>query len=101
VTTFKRVQGDTNDKLLAMLRGVETFTGASVAAHIWRKGTNVVTLPATVTAEGVCTVALGSWITTAATGTWLVEYQVTFGDGTVATWPDEKPDVLIVRPQGA
>lgn len=109
MTTFNRVQGDTGDTITAFLYGVATFAGATVAAHVWQTGVTPTTLTAAVTDGtdsngqtcGVCVVHLASWITTATPGGWLLEYQVTFTDTTIATWPAETPDVLRVRIQGS
>lgn len=101
MTTFSRVQGDVLDTVVAQLAGVADFTGATVEAHVWRPDVAPADLVASVTTDGICTVQLGSWLTTAAAGTWYIEYQVTFGDSSQLTWPAKAPDVITVRAQGA
>jgi hypothetical protein len=110
VTIFKRVQGDINDTAVTYLYGVATFSGTA-EAHVWQPNVTAITLAAVVVngvdpygvACGVCTVSLGSssgWLKTATPGNWHLEYQVTFADSSVLTWPADAPDQISVRPQG-
>lgn len=111
MTNFNRVQGDTGDTVTAFLYGLASYVGSATVAHVWQTGVTATTLTATVAdgfddstpakACGVCTVHLASWITNATPGDWLLEYQTTFSDNTVVTHPDENPDTLHVRAQGA
>lgn len=107
---FRRVQGDVNDTLVVQLTGVASFTGATVVAHVWKDSGAATNLAAAVVNGttstgspcGVCTVNLGSWLATATPSlNWQLEYQVTFGDGSVLTWPDGAPDTIEIRAQGA
>lgn len=106
---FRRVQGDVNDTLITQLTGVATFAGATVVAHVWQGSGTATNLTASVVNGttssgavcGVCTVNLSPWLATATPSLgWQLEYQVTFGDGSVLTWPDGAPDTLEVRAQG-
>lgn len=106
-TSFERVQGDVNDTLVVQLEGVGDYTAATATAAVWTAGNAPTALNASVTnattSEGVacgrCVVALGGaggWLSTAI-GSYLLEYQVTFSDGSKLTWPEHSPDELIVR----
>lgn len=109
MTTWRKVQGDVKDTIIAVLSGVEdlaTATGAE--AHAWRKGVASTTLVATITNPTTRTVsvALGGvagWLSSAGPPAggdaldWDFEIQVTWADGTVLTWPAETPDTIIVR----
>lgn len=104
---FERVQGDVNDTLVVQLDGVGNFTAATADASAWTTGGAVVALTAAVVnavdAEGSpcgrCTVNLGGagGFLSTAVGTYLLEYTVTFSDGTKLTWPEKTPDQLVVR----
>lgn len=101
------VTGDIQDFRTAVLSGIEDLTNVSaIETHIWQHGTTPVTLTTAVlvAADRTIRFQLGDdegWLATEATpGNWLVEYQLTFLDGTVLTWP-QTPDVLPVRAQGS
>jgi hypothetical protein len=101
------VAGDINDFRNVILAGIQDLdTVDELEAHIWQHNVDPVTLAATVadSAERTIRVELGDatgWLAVDATvGSWLIEYQLTFLDGTVLTWPQHRPDVLPVRAQG-
>lgn len=76
---------------------------ATVVARIWRGDTAPAELTCAVTdADGcVFTVDFGDedgWLASRPDpGVWLIEYQATFGDGTVVTAPAVWPDEIDVR----
>ena len=48
----------------------------------------------------VCTVNLGTWLSTmTSAGVWSLEYQITFSPTSEPTWPAGAPDQIIVRAQ--
>jgi hypothetical protein len=96
MTRYARVQGDTGDTLAVQLTGVATFTSALAIAKVWIPGGTAESLTAEITPEGVCTVALGTWLADAV-GDYLIEYEITFDDGSVITWPEGPPDQVHVR----
>jgi hypothetical protein len=105
MSKFNRVQGDSGDTLVVELDGVADFTAATATANVWQSPAAPTPLTATVingtslaTGQpcGVCTVALGTWLTTAL-GTYLLEYTITFSNGSVLTWPAAGYDELVVR----
>lgn len=99
-----RVQGDVNDTLAVMLCGVVDLSGATaVETHVWRMGLPGATLVTAITDPIARTaqVELSPWLADAHPGLWKFEVQVTFGDGTVLTWPSCDPPELRVRAQGA
>jgi hypothetical protein len=111
VTEYRRVNGDSRDTAVAFLYGVATFAGATAVGHVWSPTVATANLTATVVDGtdregnpcGVVTVNLGTgggWLSTAAAGTWFLEYQVTFPDAAVLTWPARNPDTVVVRAQG-
>lgn len=107
------VQGDVNDERVVALDGVDSLANvSSIAVHVWRPGVDVVTLTATVldADERTITIPLGAtaegWLgtidlTPMSRRDYFVEYQVTWADGTVLTFPAEGYDTLPVRTQGA
>jgi len=107
MTVFRRVQGDINDTIVPILNGVEDLTTATaVEAHVWLDGEPAETLTAIVLDATNRTIevelgAVDGWLSDAAPNTWYVEYQVTFADDTVLTWPAGSPDIIMVRAQGA
>lgn len=112
MTEHRKVQGDVNDVAVAYLYGVANFTGATVVGKVWTATTAAVPLTASVTigvdesgnACGICTVDLGGvagWLKTATPGYWFLEYEATFADGTVLTWPEHSPDTVVVRAQAS
>ena len=104
MTTWKRVQGDTDDTIDVGVQGIDDATATSGwEAHVWQsdnKAATVETLTATATSATVVRVNLGSWITDAAEGQWNLEVQATIA-GDPKTWPEGTPDQIIVRAQGA
>lgn len=103
MTTWGRVIGDSNDTIVMELEGVSDLSGISaIEAHVWKFDVVAATLTAAVTdsANRIVTVSLGSWIATAAAGTYSLEVQTTAA-GVVRTWPERTPDQIEVRAQGA
>ncbi len=103
-TQLCRVQGDVNDELTFVMGGVNDLTGAaSIEAHVWRSGFLAATLAAAVSdpVERLVVVQLSPWLATATPGEWYFEIEMTFGDGTVLTWPSCDPPILRVRADGA
>lgn len=104
MTLWKRVQGDVDDTITVKLAGIASLAAVqSVEAHVWWR-TSHETLAASVADPDECTltVELGAadgWLSDAAAVQWEVEYQLTFLDGSVKTWP-ETPDKISVRAQG-
>jgi hypothetical protein len=102
MTSWNRVQGDIGDTVVVTLGGVADLTAVdTIVAHI-KRGDTIEELDATVTSavNRTVTVELGAadgWLATAAPGRWRIEYQATFLDGSVLTWPDDQPDTIIVR----
>lgn len=102
------VAGDVNDFRTVILNGVEDLdTVTAIETHIWRPDTAAVVLTTAVTDSDARIIrfelggALG-WLATVATpNAWFVEYQLTFADGTILTWPQKTPDVLLVRAEAA
>jgi hypothetical protein len=107
MTTWNKVQGDVDDIITVTLGGIVDLNDvASLEAHVWRRQSSATTLPATVADATARTIVvnLGSadgWLATATPHDWMIEYELTFADGSVLTWPDEKPDTIKVRAQGA
>lgn len=112
MTTWHRHTGDVKDTVDVALYGIEEITGATVAGHVRKGATKAALVGTIVDAAAVgdtpCSirVQLGAtagqpWLPTAAVGTWEAEWQLTFGDGTVLTWPDEEfgPDAIVVKAQ--
>jgi hypothetical protein len=105
MTTYYMVQGDTDDTCDARLNGVDSLSAVTeIVAYVWRDGVAKTALGVDLVDAVLKTVRLkgGSWITTAATGPWWLQWQATIG-GKPRTWPkapDMKPDVLHVLAQG-
>lgn len=105
MTTWRRVQGDVDRTLTVTLGQIADLSAVStIEAHVWR-GSTYETLTAVVLDADDCTVTVDlgdddGWLSDAAPGTWALEVEATFADGSVATWPEEKPDKIIVRAQG-
>jgi hypothetical protein len=99
------VAGDVGDTRLITLDGIDDLsTASSVEAHVWLPSGTKQTLTAAVTdpIERTVTVQLGlsgGWLPTATPGTWNFELEVTFPSA-VLTWPNGKPDRIVVRAQG-
>lgn len=99
MSTWTRVRGDVNDTVVVQLNGADNLNGVIDAKAYVRYGNRSDELAATVldsTARTV-TVDLSPWLETAAAGQWDIEYQLTFGDGRVRTWPESRTDKIIVR----
>jgi len=102
VTTWRRVVGDTNDTLVLQVLAdgnpVDLTAVSAIEAHVALNGASAATLTAAVTtaATGIVTVTLGSWITTAAPGSWALEVQMTSA-GVPHSWPEGTPDTIEVR----
>lgn len=102
-TVWRKVQGDVKDTIIPVLSGIEDLgTVDTVESYAWRLGTARSTLETTVLDADARTllVQLGGvsgWLSTAEDGIWNVEYQLTFIDGTILTWPSATPDQIIVR----
>lgn len=100
------VAGDIDDVRRVRLDGVENLGAAvSVVAHVWRRGGASVELDAAVVdaSARIVAVELGDadgWLALATPDEYQLEVQVTFGDGSVLTWPDDRPMSLIVRAEG-
>ena len=100
MTVYSVVAGDV-DTLTPTLQGVSTLADVTgVEAHVYR-GDARVALPATVAdpAARVISVPLSPWLATAEPGRWCIEFECSFPAGPL-TWPADRPDILIVRPQG-
>lgn len=105
MTTWNKVAGDIGDTITVTLGGIASLDAVvSVEAHIWKPGTPPEVLAAAVTDNDTCTiqVQLGDatgWLVDAAQGRWNIEYELTFGDGSELTWPQMRPDEIVVRSQ--
>lgn len=103
MTVWRKVQGDVNDTITVVLSGVEDLTTANaIEAHVWRRSVDSVTLTAAITdtVTRTAVVQLGGatgWLSDALIAAWSVDFQVTFVDGTILTWPSGVPDVIAVR----
>ena len=101
------VQGDVNDRRQLRLDGLETLDAVtSIKGHVWRRGVADVELAVTVTDSAARTVELnlggvGGWLATRTdAATWFIEIEATFSNGSVLTWPADRPMELFVRLQG-
>lgn len=100
---WRKVQGDVNDTITAVLNGVEDLVPATaVEAHVWRHDVAPETLAAAITDPVTRTVIvqLGGatgWLFDAAETVWYLDVQVTFADGTILTWPAGVPATIAVR----
>jgi hypothetical protein len=103
MSLYLAVQGDNRTVLPAYLTGVSDLTGATaVVAHLTGvyPATGTYSLGVTVTDPANRAVRLTIQSTdSVAPGEYLLEWQVTFSDGTVLTWPTDGYDLLRVRPQ--
>ena len=99
------VAGDIGDTRNVTLGGVQTLVGATAVAHVryLADPTVIADLAATITSTTDRTVTVnlgtsGGWLPSRpASGDWDIEVEVTFGDGSVLTFPDGDPDTLTVR----
>lgn len=98
-----RVRGDVNDFVDVTLSGVQDLTNVSaVEGHVALDRTKV-NLAAAVTDPVARTVrvqlggAVGGWLRTAEPGSWKLEIEATFLDGTILTWPAASTDTIVVR----
>lgn len=100
------VTGDINDTRTIQLAGIDNLNAVqTIVGHAWRGSSTPVQLDCQVDDAADCTVTLSlggsdGWLTTATPGQWSVEIQASFTDGTVLTWPADKPMTIKVRAQG-
>jgi hypothetical protein len=110
------VQGDLGVTRITRLSGVEDLTAASsVKAHLWKARTPPATLTAQIIDPTARTVRIifgttaDEWLAEAEPGTYWVEIEILFGDGTLLTWPEPPDDAehldssectILVRKQG-
>jgi hypothetical protein len=95
MTTWKRVQGDTDDTIDVGVNGIDDATAASWAAVVWATGAASTDLSATATNTTTVRVNLGSWLTTATAGTYNLRVRATIA-GDPRTWPEGTPDQIVV-----
>lgn len=109
-TTSHVVQGDVHDWVdVYIAPGVDTTAVTDAEGHLWRRGTRV-TVPASYdTATRTARVELGAtpgspWLPDVElqnpADEWKLEVELTWADGTILTFPSEKPLRLVVRRQG-
>jgi hypothetical protein len=101
MTTWNRVQGDTDDTIQVILDGIGDLAAVTtVTAHVRKPGRESVELEAEVVDAAARTIAihLGDWITDAVPGKYLLEIQPVI-QGSPVTWPEAGPDTLIIRSQ--
>lgn len=100
------VSGDIGDHRIIALDGIANLNAVTaVAAHVYlgsNQPTHVALLAAAVEDAAACTIrvelgAADGWLATAEPGTYRVEYQLTFANGDVLTWPAPPGDRLSVR----
>lgn len=104
------VQGDVGDERTITLAGIDNLDSVSaVVAHVYTgnktETTHVATLDAAVASSSDCTITvqLGDatgWLATADPGNYRIEYQLTFANGDILTWPAVDGDRIRVRAQG-
>lgn len=101
MTIYRVVAGDNNTPLPATLNGVTNLTGATIRAHLTPVGTGAThDLGVSLVDAAASKVQLSIASTDAVTaGVYFLEWQATFPDTTVLTWPTRGTDVLLVRPQ--
>lgn len=101
MTVYRAVAGDNLTPLPATLDGVSNLTGATVVAHLQPVGTGSShTLDVTVLSATDRTVTLDLVASAnVAPGPYRLEWQATYPDTTVLSWPTTGTDWLIVRPQ--
>jgi hypothetical protein len=105
MTTWQKVAGDVGDTITVTLGGIANLTAVSaVAAHVWQNGGSATVLDAAVTDAVACEILVqlgdtGEWLPTASYGRYSLEYELTFLDGSVLTWPQMRPDEIVVRSQ--
>lgn len=105
-TILKRCHlGDVSDKRTLTLGGVDDLTAASsLRAHVYlREKDTTAELDVAILDANARTVELnlgdaGGWLPLRPhPGDWRVQVEVTFGDGTILTWPnDESPGSVIL-----
>lgn len=98
------VAGDVNDVRTLTLNGIEDLDGLdSIEGHVQPvSGGASETLAVTVTDSATATVTLSlggvaGWLADATPGTYRIDVEATFLDGTVLTWPADAPLGLRVR----
>lgn len=106
MTTWQKVAGDVGDTITVTLGGITNLDAVqTLEAHVWVDGSDAVVLAAAVadSTASTITVDLGDatgWLATAGYGRWNAEYELTFLDGSKLTWPQMRPDTIVVRGQG-
>lgn len=87
------VSGDLGDTRTVRLDGLTDLENVTaIEAHVWRTSTAGVVLAAAVVdaTERTVRINLGEasgWLATAEPGTWFIEVEATFNDGSVLTFP--------------
>jgi hypothetical protein len=105
MTTWNRTAGDVKDTIVVTLDGVATLTGVStVVPKVTRNGALIATLSAAVTDVDDRTVTIqlgdtGGWLPTATPNVYELEYEVTYVNGAVLTWPSGRKDRIVVWAQ--
>lgn len=102
MTLYQAVAGDNRSALPAQLDGVSNLTGAAVVAHLVNTapagGSYTLTVTVTDATERTVLLRILSSDNIPA-GDYLLEWQATFGDGSVLTWPTGGYDRVQIRPQ--
>jgi hypothetical protein len=105
MSRWERVQGDVDDTITVTLGGIADLDDVTaVEAHVWTTSERE-TLSAAVADSAARTILVqlgdaNGWLASATAATWLAEWQLTFADGSVKTWPAGKPDEIKVRADG-
>jgi hypothetical protein len=103
VTIWDRVQGDVNDTIEPILSGVVDLTEVTVVRAFVRRRGVVVELTGSVVDAVLCKIRLqlstNTWLQTAEPGEWLLQSQLTFLSGRIATFPSGEPDKIVVHAQ--
>lgn len=106
MTTWQKVAGDIGDSITVTLGGIANLSAVSaVQAHVWKNGSDPAVLEAEVTDADACEILVhlgdaGEWLPMASHGRYSLEYELTFLDGSELTWPQMRPDEIVVRDQG-
>lgn len=102
MTLYRAVEGDNKTPLPATLDGVDDLTGATIVAHLKPINTGGAphSLDVNIIDGTAGTVKLEvDTADTVAAGLYQLEWQATFPDTTVLTWPTKGVDYLLVRSQ--
>jgi hypothetical protein len=102
MSKWNRVQGDVNDTLTVTLAGLVDLSAATSAkGFVALGGQTTAELSVTIPSPSGLTllVQLSPWLEDAVAGNWTAEWEVTFADASVLTWPDAGLDVIHVRDQ--